>query len=65
MSVRISRNRMTKSANRRIYCSAIMIKVCDGMFGFADSIYEKAEVCSCDEVNHLKDLRFDNYPVKK
>lgn len=37
----------------------------EGMFGFADSIYEKAGVCSCDEINHWKDLRFDNYPTKK
>jgi hypothetical protein len=39
--------------------------LCEGVFGFADSIYERAGICSCDEVNHWKDLRFDNYPVKK
>ena len=38
--------------------------ISQGMFGYADAVYEKAWICSCYEVNTWKDLRFDNYPGK-
>lgn len=34
-------------------------------FGTADFMYEMLGICSRDELNHWKELKFDNYPLKK